>query len=229
MRYVAGRWSLLRDILRNIRKDLSIEARNRAMVSIALAFAGIATLSVGLVGRGLPFEPRVASLFLWIMMFFSAMNALSHTFVREEEEGTALFLRLHSPATAILLGKMIFNVLFFLILQGVIVALFLFFLEVTVVDSASFIAVVTVGGLALSTSTTFLGALVAAAGGRGTLFTVISFPLIVPILWVSTYYTERSMLQNVTIDAGGVIFLLAFSGTLVVISILLFPYIWNDT
>ena len=153
---------------------------------------------------------------------------MSLIFVREEEQGTSLFLRMNSLVDAVYISKLIFNILFFLVIQILVTALFLFFFQIEIQHSILFFLSIFSGGLALSSSTTILGAMVAKAGGKGSLFTVISFPIILPVLWVSISLTESAIDSVKFPGYGNVIFLLAFAGFLSLISIILFKFIWME-
>ena len=219
---------LFSNIKKNLIKDFQIELRNRSSFNISLAFATISTLSISLAVGSSVLSAKTVSIFFWIILFFSAMNGLSHIFVREEEQGTALFLRINSSVDSVYFSKLIFNVLFFLIIQILVTLLFLFFFQIEVKYILLFVLSIFSGGLALSSSTTILGAMVAKAGGKGALFTVISFPIILPVLWVSIAITESAIDAFAFPGYGNVIFLLSFSGFLVLISTILFKYIWVE-
>ncbi len=226
-RSAKGSCALVGDIIRNLKKDLVIEFRTRVSFAISLAFAAISTISISLVSGGAPFTDLVYSVLLWLILFFSAMNGLAHVFTREEEEGTSLFLMLNSGSDSIFLGKLVFNAVFFLILETVIAPLYLFFLQVVPASPGHFIAVAVAGGLAVSSSTTLLGAMVARAGGKGALFTIISFPVLLPVIWVSIAETAGSLSEGGAMSLGNVVFLLAFSALVVAISLVLFRAVWE--
>ena len=105
---------MINEIARNLKKEFIIEYRNRYAINISLAFAGISTLAISLVSGGIPFSTHVQAIMLWVIIFFSAMNGLSHIFFREEEEKTSLFLRLNISAESVFISKLLFNMVFFL-------------------------------------------------------------------------------------------------------------------
>ncbi len=228
LRSAAGSCSLVHDIFRNLKKDCVVEFRSRVSFAISMAFAGISTIAVSLVSGGVPFSSLVQAILLWLILFFSAMNGLAHIFTREEEEGTSLFLLLNSNLDAVFLGKLIFNIVFFFVLQVLITPLYLFFIQAVPARPGHFIAAVISGGVAISSSTTFLGAMVAKAGGRGSLFTIISFPVLLPVLWISIAETAGSLQSGGSTAVGNLVFLLAFSGLVVAISLILFRAVWNS-
>ncbi|MFC1670287.1 heme exporter protein CcmB [Spirochaetota bacterium] len=219
---------MINEIARNLKKEFIIEYRNRYAINISLAFAGISTLAISLVSGGIPFSTHVQAIMLWVIMFFSAMNGLSHIFFREEEEKTSLLLRLNISAESVFISKLIFNIIFFFIIQVIISALFIFFLSVDVKSAPYFILSIFLGGLAVSASTTIFGAMVAKAGGKGSLFTVISFPILLPVLWIAISTTKESLEKVNYMNNGNIIFFLAFSGVIISLSFLLFRYVWLD-
>ncbi len=220
--------SILNSILNNIRKDFLIEFRNRSAVNISLAFAGITTMSVSLAAAGAPFTPAIHAIIFWIILFFSAMSGLAHIFIREEEESTSLFLSLHYPAEDIYLSKLLFNMIFFIMIATVVTALYLFFLQLMPVYIALFILTVLSGSIAIASVTTILGAMVSKAGSGSSLFTVISFPVLLPVLWTAINQTAVSIDGRGVQEFRSVVFLLAFSGVIIAVSYLSFKYIWME-
>jgi len=219
---------LLNDTIKNIRKDIKVEFRNLYAVNLALAFAGISTIAISLVSGGVPFPVNIQSILLWIILFFSAMNGLAHIFIREVEEGTSLFLRLNSSIDAIYISKLIFNIFFFIIIETAVTVLFIFFLQVEIKNTAPFLLTVFSGGLAISSSTTLLGAMVSKAGGRGSLFTVISFPVLLPVMWISISSTTSALSEAHVQNYKNILFSIAFSGIIIILSMLLFKYVWIE-
>ena len=219
---------MLDDIIRNLQKDFRVEFRNRSAMNLSVAFAGITTLAISLATGGVPFSANVQSIILWVIMFFCAMNGLAHIFVREEEERTSLFLRLNSSHESIFLSKLIFNLIFFLVLQIIVTPLYVFFLQVQVKSLLMFVLVLFAGGISISSATTILGAMVSKAGGKGSLFTIISFPVLLPVLWVAISTTTKSLENDGYSNYGNILFFLAFSGVIISISFLLFKYIWVE-
>jgi heme exporter protein B len=218
---------LLRITLAHIRKDFTVEFRSRFAVSVAAAFAAITTLSVSLAAGGAPLAPTVHAILYWIIVFFSAMSGLAHIFTREEEEGTSLLLRLVAPPEAVFTAKLIFNCAMLFTLAIIITPLYLFFLNVTL-PGPGFIALAAAGTFAIAASSTVLAAIVARAGGKAALFTVISFPILLPVLWISIRASSALLSGAHAAVTESVLFLLAFSGALVAVSYMLFEHIWSE-
>lgn len=220
--------TLVISIFRNLRKDFHVEFRNRYALNVSISFAIISTMAISLSSGGVPISMRMQSVIFWIILFFSAMNGLSYIFIREEEQGTSLFLRLNVRPEVILLSKLIFNISLFFLLQIIITPLFIFFLQMEVKSPFAFLAIVVSGGFAIASSTTILAAIVAKAGGRGSLFTIISFPVVLPILWISIDATYKILEDSEYYVYENLLFLLAFSSAIIALSFILFEYIWIE-
>ncbi len=218
---------MVHDILRNLHKDIRIELRSPFALNVSSAFALIITIAISLASGGVPFTASVQSILLWTIIVFAAMNGLSHIFVRESEQGTALFLRISTNADAVFLSKLVYNQLFMLVIIIIVTPLFFFFLGTKPNHTGHCIAVLLTGGAAIASTTTIVAAMVARAGGRGSLFTILSFPLLLPVLRVAITSTA-AVFDKEPPGPGGAIFLLAFSGFISVISFLLFRVIWSD-
>lgn len=215
-------------IIKNLKKDFLIEFRNRAAINISFAFAGITTLSVSLACGGAMLTPQIHAILFWVIIFFSGMSGLSHIFIREEEERTSLFLSLNSDPENIYMAKLMFNSVLFLCITATVTPLYLFFMQTAPASIASFIFTAAAGSFAVSSISTILGAMVSKAQARGSLFTVISFPLIIPVLWISIELTANSLEGVAPTEWRSLLFLLAFSGVIISVSYLSFKFIWTE-
>ncbi len=205
-----------------------VEFRERRSVFIVLSFALTTTISSGIASAGTLLGARERALLLWIIMFFSAMIGLAHSFTREEERGTSLFLRLTSTPSAVFFSKLIFNIFFFALLECIISFAFIFFHEGDISSPGMFIIIIACGGLAIASASTALSAIAARSAMRGALFAVISFPVLLPVLIAAIRVTSMCFERQNIASSSEIIFFLAFSGALVSISYLIFPHIWNN-
>jgi heme exporter protein B len=83
-------------------------------------------------------------------------------------------------------------------------------------------------GFALSSASTVLSAIAAKSAMKGALFPVISLPVLLPVLIAAIRATGLCFEQSDISLPSEILFFLAFSGALISISFLIFPYIWNN-
>jgi heme exporter protein B len=212
-----------------LRKDLRIEFRTRYAYSALVMFAVTTLVTVSFSVGGYILDTDITAALLWIILFFSAMAGLSRTFVHEEETGTVIALKMAADPEPVFLGKYFFNIVLLLSLTILIVPLFLVLLNLPVVLVGGFIATVFLGSLGLAGASTILAAIVSKAGAKGSLMTVLSFPILLPLLFGAISAT-RIALGGGPADAiaSDLWMLLFYNGMALAASLLLFEYVWNE-
>ena len=210
-------------------KDLHLETRSRYALNTILMFAvtTLAVVSYALGQSGLP--SRLLAALYWIIIFFSAMAALSQVFVREEEAQTAMTLRLKADPTAVYLGKLFFNLILLSLLTGVITPLFFILTDAPTVNIGGFVLVVAVGVIGLCGATTLVAAVISKAAVKGALFAVLSFPLLILPLMMLVSATDRlwsglSFGSAMTPIEG----LIAYAVVMITASLMLFKFVWQE-
>lgn len=210
-------------------KDIRLELRSRYAINSILMF-GITTLamvSFSLGQSGL--SPKVLGALFWIILFFSSTAGLSLVFVREEEAGTALALRLAADPTAVYLGKLFFNFTLLTLMAVVITPLFFVFTDASVGDLISFLLTLTLGIIGLCGASTLVAAIISRAAMKGALFAVLSFPLMITLMILLVSATSKGMEGGTLGDiASELQALLAYAIIMITASLLLFRYVWED-
>ena len=119
----------------------------------------------------------------WVVIFFSAMSGLSRAFVSEEERGTSLTLQLISAPSTVFTGKLIFNLILVFCMNAVIALLYgALFSEFIVKNFLLFLITFVLGNIGLAVASTIIAAIIAKAGSKGSLYPVLSFPILLPLI-----------------------------------------------
>ncbi len=211
------------------KKDLLQEYKTRYAVSSILLFAVVTLSAVSFAIGTFTASPEIKAALLWIILFFSAMSGMSHIFVREEETHTADTLKLVTVPFSIFMGKFIFNYVLLLLLELLIVPLFIAVMNMQFQDYSLFLVVLMVGTLGLAGGGTMVAAIISKSSAKGALFTVLSFPILLPVLVSGISATKKAALQADFGDAAGEVqALFAFSVVIITASILLFDFVWNE-
>jgi heme exporter protein B len=220
---------MLRQALAICKKDFYSEIRTRYAVNALLMFV-IVVISIIKFSLG---EEKIGSELnaglLWVIIFFSNSSGLSRVFTAEEERGTSLLLKLSSQAKSVFLGKLIFNTVLSFIINAFIVFLYIIITGLSIKSPGLFALIILFSNLGLSSVLTIIAALISKASSKGTLYPVLSFPLLLPLMLAAINATWLTI-EGVT--AGGISgeLQIIISYTIVVItaSFLLFDLIWND-
>lgn len=211
-------------------KDWRSEMRTRYAMSALIMFV-VVTISVILFSLGSEgASPDVLSGMLWVVIFFAAMSGLSRTFVMEEERGTSMTLQLMAPASAVYFGKLLFNLVLGLGLSLLTVVLYLMLIEGFGIASPSiFIAATVLGSIGLSSASTIIAAIIARANTKGTLYPVLSFPILLPLLLTVINATRLAVEGAPLVEAAGEFqILISYIVVVTTVSYLLFEFIWKD-
>ena len=213
-------------------RDLRGEFRTRYAVNAILMFA-VTTLiavsfSIGSFRIGDAEQPFLYAVLLWIILVFSALSGLSRSFVKEEEAGTMDVLKLSARPQSVFLGKLFFNLTLLGALEFISVPLFILLMNYKIASPALFVAMVISGGLGLGAGTTIVAAMIAQASARGALFSVLSFPLLLPLMITAIKGCERAADGINTAGWPEVRIAVAYTVIMITISLFLFPMIWEE-
>lgn len=209
-------------------KDWRSEARTRyALNTLGLfALTTLVLVSVGLGPVGVTAAGAlVLPVLLWIVLLFAVSAGLPRAFVHEEETHTATALRLAARPSAVFWGKLAFGLSLTWALELLVAPVFLAMMQLEVQAPGPFVAGLAAGGFGLAAAATVIAAIIGQARGPGTLFAVLSFPILVPLLLMVVEITRAA--------AGGqpapvaLRQLLLYDGSVAVAGAMLFPAIWN--
>jgi len=212
------------------RKDLHSELRTRYAVN-SLAMFIIVAISVILfsIGQERINENLTAGLY-WVVIFFSAMSGLARAFVSEEERGTSLTLQLIASPSTVFSGKLIFNLALVFAMNTVISLLYAALFEGFVLQNfVLFLITFVLGNIGLAVSSTIIAAIIAKAGSKGTLYPVLSFPILLPLILTSVSLTLGSIDGTSFEDSIFEIAIVAcYDIIMISTSYMLFDFIWKD-
>ena len=209
-----------------LRKECRSEWRTRYGLNAAVLFAVTSLTAVTFAAGRMPDRPDLLSALLWITLLFAALSSMSHSFVREMESRTLLLMRLVASPTEIALGKLLFNLLFLVIVEVVTVPLFLLLTGAPPLRMAQFLLILGLGTLSLAASSTLVGAVIAQTRSRGALFAGVSLPLLLPVL-ASGVSGTRAQWDGMPVD-GDARLLAAYAVALFGVSLLLYDHLWED-
>ncbi len=210
-------------------KDMRLELRSRYALNAILMFAitTLAVVSFSLGQSGL--SPKLLSALFWIVIFFSAMSGLAQVFIREEETGTAMALRLLADPDPVYIGKLAFNFSLLTTMTVVVTPLFFIFTDAPAEQIISFLPVLALGVIGLSGATTLVAAIISRASVKGALFAVLSFPILMPLLIALVAATEKVFGGTGLGEALAELqFLFAYAVVMITASLLLFKFVWQD-
>lgn len=221
------KYSSLDAIKAIIIKDLLSEFRTRYAISAFVMFALITLSSVSMSLGSVAMTSELLAVLLWVILFFCAMAGLARGFVQEQEAGTLFTLRVYARPQAVFFGKLFVNQLMLIGLTGLVVPLFVIFLNVDIFLWFSFMMIVFLGQCGIAAASTLTAAMVAKTQGKGSLFAVLTFPVLLPQFLAAISATGKVLAGTLPV-LQDYIFLAGYPVVMVLASSILFDYLWYD-
>lgn len=210
-------------------KDWRCEFRTRYALN-SLALFAVTTLvvvsaSLGPLGTSKAQAVVVLPVLLWLILLFACAAGLPRAFVQEEETHTATALRLSATPSALFCGKLLFSLTIVLALELLVTPLYLALVSLDVANPGTLAGTLAAGGYGLAVASTLIASIVAQARGKSTLFSVLAFPILLPLLLMAVEVTRNAVAG----EPAGVALtqLLVYDGVVTVAGLMLFPVVWN--
>jgi heme exporter protein B len=211
-----------------LKKELLTEFRTRYAIGTLAMFALITLASVSMAIGSMVLSAKLLAILLWIILFFSAMAGMSRVFIQEQETGTIHTLKIYGHAQIILFGKLIYNILLLNSLAIALLPLFVILLNVDIASLGYLMIILLLGNTGMATISTLTAALVVNTQSKGSLFTVLTFPILLPLFLIVIQLTEMAIERSVFIGGNQLLFVGAYDMILIGVSSILFDYIWYD-
>jgi heme exporter protein B len=217
-------------LLTLLKKEFQIEIRNGSALA-GLALYLVSTIFICYLVFWInqnQLSPLVWSALYWIILMFTLISTAAKSFIGERKGIFIYYYSLASPQ-AIILAKILYNTFLAIVLSLSGLLLFSLFLGNPIVDLGVFALVVVMASFGFAASLSLLSAIASKADHGAVLMAVLSFPIIISILFLAIRATKNC------IDGLGfyacqdeIITMAAINCLIGAVSYLLFPYIWRS-
>jgi heme exporter protein B len=210
-------------------KEWRCEFRTRYALNTLGLFAFttlvVVSISLGPLGIARAQGSAVLPVLLWLILLFSVAAGLPRAFIQEEESQTATALRLAATPSALFCGKLLYCLTLVGALEILVTPVYLTLMNLEVANPGLLIAALAAGGYGLAVGSTLVAAIIAQARTKGTLFSVLSFPILLPLLLLAVELTRSAVAGGL----GGMALsqLVLYDGSVTVAGLMLFPVVWN--
>lgn len=213
-------------------KDWRCEFRTRYSLNTLALFAlttmVVMSISLGPIGIDRARGTKVLPVLLWVILLFSVSAGLPRAFVQEEESQTATALRLSATPSALFCGKLLYCLTLVGALQLLVTPVFVTLMNLEVASPGLLVGTLAAGGYGLAVGSTLVAAIIAQARTKGTLFSVLAFPVLLPLLLLAVELTFSAVIGGGG-GGGGVALrqLLLYDASVTIAGLMLFPVVWN--
>ncbi len=213
-------------ILALVKKDLLLEMRQQYTLYGILLYVA-STIFVVYLSMGQP-EDTVWNGLFWVIQLFVCVNAVAKSFLAEGRGRMLYFYTIAGPVDFVL-AKLLFNLILMLVMSLLSLLIFSLLLGNPLYNFLQFTFIACLGGISLSLVFTFLAAIAAKAQQQSAMVAIMGFPLIIPQLLLLMKIAGTGFSDVIQAGWWQMIAMLAgFDILVVVLSVILFPFLWKD-
>ncbi|HAA01543.1 MAG TPA: ABC transporter permease [Flavobacteriales bacterium] len=221
---------LIREIGVLIRKEFDLEIRNKVAIGGILLYVVTTVFLCYLSFRELQ-DTTVWNTLFWVILLFSALNTISKSFQTESRYRLLYLYTLVSPA-AVILSKMIYNILLMGITALVTLLFYSLFLGTSPLEGANagmYLVALLLGCAGFAGIFTMIAAIAAKTGNQLGIMAILGFPLILPLL-LTLIGLSGIALRGLPWEYGTteLLILTGLNILIAALSYILFPYLWRE-
>jgi len=218
---------LRREITYLFLKEVRLELKQRYVLNGILLYLVSTVFVTYLAFTGTISSETWNSLF-WIILLFVAVNGISKSFIQENPARHLYYYTITSPE-AIVLAKILYNLLLMAILSILALLFFVLLMGNMILNPGLFITALILGSFGLSSVLTMIAAIASRASNNFSLMAILSFPVVLPLL-MTLMKVSGSALQSYSWSGSIplILILLIINAAVILLAFLLFPYLWRD-
>jgi heme exporter protein B len=210
-----------------IEKELLLEWKQKYAFNGLLVYV-VSTVFICYLAFKQIIDPPTWNALFWIIMLFAAVNAIAKSFL-QESRGRQLYMYIIADARAIILSRIIYNLLLMLVLSCINLFFYTLFIGNLVQDMPMFILGLLLGSMGFASVMTMISAIASRAGSNTTLMAILSFPVLMPLLITVIRFSKNAMDGlDASLSYNLIIILVSLNILVVAMSYLLFPYLWRE-
>lgn len=217
---------MLTHILALIRKDAMLELRRGYALGGLLVFILSVVFIIYISFNEI--EPRTWITLYWIAFLFMSVHSVLKGFALESSDRYLYYAQL-VPPERIFLSKTLYHTVVLFVMGMLMYAAFSVFAGNPVEDQLRFFLSLAFASVGISLCFTFVSAIAIKSDQSATLMTILSFPVIIPVL-LHVIRMSRSALPDsmITDLSTSILTLGAIDLLLIGLGLLLFPYLWRS-
>lgn len=220
----------MKEIFYLFNKEITLEWRQKYAINGMLLYT-ISTVYVcyqGFKAKSGSIEPITWNTLFWIIMLFTGVNSIARSFM-QDRAGRTLYLYTLVSGKAIIIAKIFYNVLLMSALSLISFSFYAIIMGNPVADLPLYLFTIFLGSLGFSTTLTLIAGIASKAENNATLMAILSFPIVLPLLLILLKLSKNALDG---LDRGSsineIVMLLALDVAVVMLSYLLFPFLWRS-
>jgi heme exporter protein B len=209
-----------------VSKEIKLEMRNKYALGGILLYV-VSTVFVSYLSFKKIIDPATWNALFWIILLFASINGIAKSFINETR-GRLLYLYTLVSPQAVILSKIIYNSFLLIVLSGLCLLVYCLFIGNIIQDFPLFFVTLLLGSLGFSSLLTMVSAIASKTSNNFTLMAILSFPIMMPLLIVLIKLSKNAIDGLDNWDYNSLLILLFLNVIIIVLSYLLFRYLWRD-
>lgn len=218
---------MLSEIKNLIAKEILLEWRQKYAFGGMLLYV-ISTVFVCFLSFKRIVDVPTWNALFWIIILFASVNAVAKSFIQESRGRLLYYYTLVSPQS-IILSKILYNAILVCILSVLSFGIYSLMIGNPVLNFSLFFVSLILGSIGLSSILALVSAIASKANNNITLMSVLSFPVILPLL-ILLIRLSKNAVDGIdwAVNIPYLISLFSLDIIVIMLAFLLFPYLWKD-
>jgi heme exporter protein B len=218
---------ILSEIRILILKDFKLEIRNLYSLNSILLYV-FSSVFVSYLAFEKIIQPQTWNALFWIILLFAAVNAISTSFTSEGSKKFYYYYYVLSPRS-IILSKLMYNSIMLLVVAVLTFVLYSMVFGSIINNLPLFLLILLFGSFGLSGILTMVSAIASRAGNNFALMSILSFPVILPMLIVLIRLSSMTIgIIDLNDFVKMMIALVVLDFIVVAMAVVLFPFLWKE-
>ena len=209
-----------------VAKEIKLEIRNKYALGGILLYV-VSTIFVSYLSFKKVINPSTWNALFWIILLFASINGVAKSFLIETKGKLIYLYTLVSPQ-AVILSKIIYNLLLLIVLSGLCLIVYSIFIGNIIQDLSLFLLTLFLGSMGFSSILTMVSAISSKTNNNFTLMAILSFPLLIPLLMVLIKLSRNAIDGLENWDINFLLVLMFLNVIIIALSYILFRYLWRD-
>lgn len=209
-----------------IRKEFQLEFRNKVSISSMLLYV-ISTIFICFQSFKEITDINVWNALLWIIILFSAVNAVNKSFYAENKSQQMYFYLLTSPQN-IIVAKTLYNIILINVLGLVSYSIYSIMFGNPGDFPLQFWLILVLGATGISSILTLVSAIAAKTNNNLGLISILAFPVMVPLIITIIKASKNAVQLSIEMNTKYIVTLGGLDLLIIALSFILFPYLWRE-
>lgn len=220
---------LINEIRVLVKKEIQMEWRQKYAIHGLLLYLAstIFVCYLSFKAKQQAINPITWNTLFWLIILFMAVNAIGKSFTQESKQRNIFYYSIVSPE-AVIYSKIFYNSLVMIGISLVGILFYSWVMGNPVGNLPLYLLSLLLGAIGFSATLTMVAGIAAQGENSATLMSVLSFPIIIPLLLILLKLSKSAM-DGISMQENWdeMATLASLDVIVIVLSGILFPYIWR--